>query len=102
MVRPADLNHGLELQCCLRVREEVVVEVLDLEQARLTRCDSLSFAAVFGDLALWRFGGLALAKPLRITIKPGRGPCRDVGTFVSHLSREQFWITHGRCLSHGF
>ena len=53
MVRPADLNHGLELQCCLRVREEVVVEVLDLEQARLTRCDSLSFAAVFGDLAAW-------------------------------------------------
>ena len=72
MVRPADLNHGLELQCCLRVREEVVVEVLDLEQARLTRCDSLSFAVVFGDLALWRL------KPLRITIKPGRGPCRDV------------------------
>ena len=56
MVRPTDLNHGLELQCCLRVREEVVVEVLDLEQARLTRCDSLSFAVVFGDLALWRLG----------------------------------------------
>ena len=35
------------------MREEVVAEVLDLEQARLTRCDSLSFAVVFGDLAAW-------------------------------------------------